>query len=202
MIRFDWDLRMEKWHSKCNRLYILTKILELGIRRYESTWDLWTSHATQLYERCHTSEWVTRRRVRAHCRAFTFLDFLARVAFLENRCEYRVAKMHRMPYLYRSLPAKEPCTSWLFCGKRPATQGILCIFATMYPKDTGWNNFTLPANSFFLSFLLFPRYESTSRPMGTEGAFERINGSFARNRRFFQCQNMSLLKDYGARLQE
>jgi len=27
----------------------------------------------------------------------------------------------RMPYFYRSFPAKEPYNSWLFCEKRPAT---------------------------------------------------------------------------------
>ena len=30
---------------------------------------------------------------------------------------YRVAKTHRMPYLYRSFSAKEPCDEWRFCGK-------------------------------------------------------------------------------------
>jgi len=30
---------------------------------------------------------------------------------------YRLAKMHRMPYLWRSFSAKEPRKWWLFCGK-------------------------------------------------------------------------------------
>jgi len=34
---------------------------------------------------------------------------------------YKMANMHRMPYLYRSFPAKEPYNSWLFRGKIPAT---------------------------------------------------------------------------------
>jgi len=34
---------------------------------------------------------------------------------------YRMAKTHRMPYLYRLFSAKEPYTLWLLCGKRPAT---------------------------------------------------------------------------------
>ena len=34
---------------------------------------------------------------------------------------YRVAKTHRMPYLYKSFSAKEPYNQWLFCGKRTAT---------------------------------------------------------------------------------
>jgi len=32
----------------------------------------------------------------------------------------RVAKMRRMPYLYMSFSAKEPCNWWLFCEKRHA----------------------------------------------------------------------------------
>jgi len=40
-----------------------------------------------------------------------------------------------MPYLYKSFPAKEPYNQWLFCGKWPATQGILCICATLYRAD-------------------------------------------------------------------
>jgi len=31
--------------------------------------------------------------------------------------DYRVAKTHRMPYLYRSFSAKEPYNRWLFCEK-------------------------------------------------------------------------------------
>jgi len=45
--------------------------------------------------------------------------------------KYRVAKMQRMPYFYKSFPAKEPYTERLFGEKRPATQGITCIFATL-----------------------------------------------------------------------
>ena len=30
---------------------------------------------------------------------------------------YRVAKTHRIPYLYRSFSAKETYIEWLFCGK-------------------------------------------------------------------------------------
>jgi len=37
------------------------------------------------------------------------------------RIVYRVAKTHRMPYLYRLFSAKEPYDWWLFCGKWPAT---------------------------------------------------------------------------------
>ena len=43
--------------------------------------------------------------------------------------KYRVAKMHRMPYFYVSISAKEPCNSCLFRGTRPAAYGILCSFA-------------------------------------------------------------------------
>ena len=40
--------------------------------------------------------------------------------------------LRRMPHLHRSLYAKEPCIVWLFCRKRPATSGILYIFAALY----------------------------------------------------------------------
>jgi len=40
---------------------------------------------------------------------------------LHNGCIYRVAKIHRMPYFYRSFSAKEPYNSWHFCGKWTAT---------------------------------------------------------------------------------
>jgi len=44
----------------------------------------------------------------------------------------RVANTHRMPYLYMSFSAKEPCIQWLFCEKRSVTQGILCMYATLH----------------------------------------------------------------------
>ena len=34
-----------------------------------------------------------------------------------SRNMYRVAKIHRMPYLCRSFSAKELCDEWLFYGK-------------------------------------------------------------------------------------
>jgi len=33
----------------------------------------------------------------------------------------------RVSYLYKSFSRKESCDWWPFCGKRPATSGILCI---------------------------------------------------------------------------
>ena len=45
----------------------------------------------------------------------------------DNDCDYgyclfyRVTRMHRVPYLYRSFSAKEPYNWWLFCGRKPAT---------------------------------------------------------------------------------
>jgi len=45
---------------------------------------------------------------------------------------YRVAKTHRIPYLYRSFFAKVTWIWWLFCGKLSATCGILRVFATLY----------------------------------------------------------------------
>jgi len=44
----------------------------------------------------------------------------------------RVAKTHRMSYFDMSFSAKEPYDQGLFCGKRPATYGISCIFATLH----------------------------------------------------------------------
>jgi len=48
---------------------------------------------------------------------------------------YRVAKTHRMPSVYRSFSAKESYIWWPFCEKRPSTQVILCIFATLYASS-------------------------------------------------------------------
>jgi len=39
-----------------------------------------------------------------------------------------------MPYLYRSFSAKELYNKWLFGEKRPASQGILWVFATLYQE--------------------------------------------------------------------
>ena len=43
----------------------------------------------------------------------------------------RMAKTHSLPYLHRSISANKPYDQWLLCELRPATQGILCIFATL-----------------------------------------------------------------------
>ena len=48
-----------------------------------------------------------------------------------RKIRYRVGEAHRMPYLYKLFSAKEPYNWWLFCGKRPATQGILCLYAIL-----------------------------------------------------------------------
>ena len=42
-----------------------------------------------------------------------------------------MAKTHKMPYLCRSFSANEPYNQWLFYEKRPASSGILCVFATL-----------------------------------------------------------------------
>jgi len=46
-------------------------------------------------------------------------------------CCYKVAQIHRVPHLYRSLSAKEPYNQWLFRGGELATEGILCVFAAL-----------------------------------------------------------------------
>mmetsp|Transcript_45591 Transcript_45591/g.73502 ORF Transcript_45591/g.73502 Transcript_45591/m.73502 type:complete len:120 (+) Transcript_45591:120-479(+) len=38
-----------------------------------------------------------------------------------------------MLYLSRSFSSKQPSNEWLFGGNRPATEGSLRIFATLYP---------------------------------------------------------------------
>jgi len=43
----------------------------------------------------------------------------------------------RKRYLYSSFSTKEPYTWWLFCRKRPATEGMLWVFAHLYPKQCG-----------------------------------------------------------------
>ena len=40
---------------------------------------------------------------------------------------FHSSHMHRMPYLYRSFSAKEPCNEWLFCEKRQSCKHIKAI---------------------------------------------------------------------------
>ena len=47
---------------------------------------------------------------------------------------YRVAKTHRMPYLYRTFSAKSPIISGSFAKKWPATEGTLWVYATLYQE--------------------------------------------------------------------
>jgi len=51
----------------------------------------------------------------------TYLFIESHTSFNLISSHYRVAKTHRMPYLYRSFSAKEPYNLWLFCEKGPAT---------------------------------------------------------------------------------
>jgi len=62
----------------------------------------------------------------------------------ENESCYRVAKTHEMPYLYRSIFAKEPYNQWFFCGKRPATQGI---FTQWIRNVTRWISHVTQVNT-------------------------------------------------------
>ena len=57
--------------------------------------------------------------------------------------DYRLAKTHTMRRVYKSFSAQEPYDSWLFCGKRPAIGGTLCIFATLE-----WTQFSASENIF------------------------------------------------------
>jgi len=45
---------------------------------------------------------------------------------------YRMTKRHWMPYLCRSLFAKEPYDYWLFCRNWSSTESILWVFANLY----------------------------------------------------------------------
>jgi len=75
----------------------------------------------------HTCECVTSHVT--YCDVIKFSDF-ERVTSHVTYCNfnaltcdvlYRVAKTHRMPYLYRSFSATEPYNKWLFYGKWRAT---------------------------------------------------------------------------------
>jgi len=75
----------------------------------------------------HTCECVTSHVT--YCDVIKFSDF-GRVTSHVTYCNfnaltcdvlYRVAKTHRMPYLYRSFSATEPYNKWLFYGKWRAT---------------------------------------------------------------------------------
>ena len=58
-------------------------------------------------------------RVRSSPSKINLFFFKKKKALVEPTVRYKVAEMHRVPYLYRSLSAKEPFNWWLFCRKRP-----------------------------------------------------------------------------------
>jgi len=88
-----------------------------------------------LTDMCHMSVWLvtachTERQelhwnahTRMHTRDMTVTNsymWLTDTCLEPMTCQcmsYRVAKTHRMPYLYRSFSAKEPYSQCLFCGK-------------------------------------------------------------------------------------
>ena len=39
-------------------------------------------------------------------------------------------EIHRKPYFYLALSAKQPYTYWVLCGKRHISYSIICLFAT------------------------------------------------------------------------
>ena len=101
----------------------------------------WMSHGTmpQMNESWHnaTHEWVmTQCHTWMHDSILFIKDsspyfnsFLQRfsvhsrllTAMQPSIHDYRVPKTHRMPYLHRSISAKQPYTKWLFCRKWLAT---------------------------------------------------------------------------------
>ena len=60
-------------------------------------------------------------RLQIHGMTFTHMELRIYIyAYVSNRnicLVYRVAKTHRIPYLYRSFSAKVTYIQWLFCGK-------------------------------------------------------------------------------------
>ena len=79
-------------------------------------------------------------------------------------------KTHEIPYLCRLLSAKEPCNWWLFCGKRPATKGILCIFATLYafcPSIRQWMSYM----QIWIRANLYPYISIRTRRTAVKGRF-------------------------------
>jgi len=70
-----------------------------------------------------------------HRQKFKFVLHLRGDVCVDALKSYSVAKTHRIPYLDRLFSSKEPYNWWLFCGKKPATQDILCIFATLLCVD-------------------------------------------------------------------
>jgi len=68
----------------------------------------------------------------AQCDAVRRMQVVGALDAFSGIVLYRVAKTHRMPYLCKSFSVKQPDIQWLFCKKRPATEGIVCVFATLY----------------------------------------------------------------------
>ena len=97
------------WYDSFNYVTLLCDVNDLAVRHNSFICVTWLIHQFDM----------TQLAVRYDNSYVKLLDII-----------YRVAKMHRLPYLYRSFSAKEPCNWWFCCGKRPATYGILCIFAT------------------------------------------------------------------------
>ena len=62
----------------------------------------------------------TRKKERKKGKKILIEETAASDGFVAVSMDYRLAKTHTMPRLYKSFSAKEPYDSWLFCGKRPA----------------------------------------------------------------------------------
>jgi len=116
------------WMSRCayiNESYCVCRCV---------VWYILVSHVTCMNESCYMNARIT------------WYIWLSRVVYIdESWYLYRVAKTHRMPHLYRSFSAKEPCNQWLFCGKWPTSYGILWVFATLYEwvKLHLWTNYVV-----------------------------------------------------------
>jgi len=70
-----------------------------------------TTHCNTLQ---HTAtRYNTLQHTTTHCNILQYTKWKVQ----HRAVYYRVAKTHRIPYLYRSFLAKEPYIQWLFCGK-------------------------------------------------------------------------------------
>jgi len=60
----EWDMRLQKWHSKCNRFYF-THVPSRHEHLKSTCYD-WMSHITHMKESCHTYKRVTSHKRTRH----------------------------------------------------------------------------------------------------------------------------------------
>ena len=119
----------------CVMTHSTAEMTHWSVDMTHSNADMTDSHVPWLIHMCHDSFTcaITHLYVETMCAmSHSYVPW----NYYQHGCPhhtcYRVATRHRIPYLYRSLSAKELYNYWFFSGKRIATQGILCVFATLY----------------------------------------------------------------------